>query len=425
MLLFSMSIKARLVISALAGFSIFVSCSCQTTAAVRKPAPSGEAYETYLDFFEEVYDTMNDNYYQKVDRKAFKRFVQSFRKKIYPQLQETGKSNDYIRWRSAAYLIENLREEDDIFSQFYPPKPAKAYEQEALGKKVDLGIEGHMEDDGYVVDHVEPRSDAYEEGLREGAVITHIDTADIRDKENAEVVELLTPLVDAEVRLTYLQPETRKEASILVVSREYFKQTVFLEPVGLPGIYCLTIERFNRKTAEDMLKFLSYMDQYDPKGLVIDLRGNPGGPPLAAREISAFFLTPGDDFAYFEKKNKPMATLDVPTIPERFRYDLPIVILIDEKSGSASELFSGVLQDRERALLMGENSAGQVFLKSMFHFEDDSMVLLVTARGHYPDGKVFSFEGLDPDIRVEREEEEDLRVLAGKVLLMKYIQANK
>jgi C-terminal processing protease CtpA/Prc len=88
-------------------------------------------------------------------------------------------------------------------------------------------------------------------------------------------------------------------------------------------------------------------------------------------------------------------------------------------------LFSGVLQDRERALLMGENSAGQVFLKSMFHFDDESMVLLVTARGHYPDGKVFSFDGLNPDIPVEREVGEDLPVLAGKILLMKYIQANK
>ena len=150
--------------------------------------------------------------------------------------------------------------------------------------------------------------------------------------------------------------------------------------------------------------------------LILDLRGNPGGPPLAAREISSFFLTPTREFAYFEIKNKPKALLTVPTIASEHRYNGPVAILVNEKSGSASELFSGVMQKNNRATLLGTPTAGQVFLKSMFYFADDSMVLLVTGRGHYPDGSVFSFNGVQPNY-VFDPQEPNLVNYAAKYLL--------
>lgn len=151
--------------------------------------------------------------------------------------------------------------------------------------------------------------------------------------------------------------------------------------------------------------------------MIIDLRGNPGGSPLAAREISSFFLPAGEEFAYFQRNNKPKAELDVPELPQEHHYDGPLAILIDEGSGSASELFSGVMQQRRRAVLLGENSAGQVFLKSMFPLEDESMLLLVTARGHYPDGQVFSFQGLTPDRHVASMNQDDILKYAATYIL--------
>ena len=154
-----------------------------------------------------------------------------------------------------------------------------------------------------------------------------------------------------------------------------------------------------------MLNYLNYVEKKgDDQGLILDLRDNPGGPPLAAREISSFFLTPGEDFAYFQKRDHPKSLLDVPKIPEKYRYHNPIVILVNQKSGSASELFTGVMQKRDRAFIMGMNSAGKVFLKSMYNFDDESMLLLVTARGYYPDGEVFSFDGIKPNQKIETEE---------------------
>ena len=82
---------------------------------------------------------------------------------------------------------------------------------------------------------------------------------------------------------------------------------------------------------------------------------------------------------------------------------------------TVTELFSGVMQSRKRAVLMGQNTAGQVFLKSMFHFDDESMVLLVTARGFFPDGTPFSFKGVVPD-QVRQEKDDELLRYAAEYL---------
>ncbi len=382
-----------------------------------RPAQTEQGlYQSYLDFFEKVYKVMDENYYQPVSRDALDNFIGLFKTKIYPQLLAEKKSDDYVKWRSASFLVKHLKAKEDIFSELYPPEPAKEYKASALGTRQDLGIEGEKVPEGFKVTKLEPRADAYEKGLRENDVIIKVDQTVLKDEPVEKIQELLSPLMDTKVNLSYLAQGV-EEKQMEVVSKEYFKQQLFPRPTKFPFIYCLELQHFNQKTADDMLRFLQYFKKLGPiNGLIIDLRGNPGGPPLAAREISSFFLPGGEEFAYFQKKGQNKAMLDVPSIPESFHYTGPMVILIDQGSGSASELFSGVLQKRGRAVLMGQNSAGQVMLKSMFPLDDGSMVLLVTARGHHPDGSTFSFSGLMPDRLVKPEEQIDLVDYAAKYL---------
>ena len=370
-------------------------------------------YQTYLDFFEEIYATMDKNYYLPVTRTSYDKFIEKFNAKIYDQVKGEGKSSQYIKWRSAAYLIDYLKSPEDIFSAFYPPKPAKEYEQKALGKEISLGIEGQLTALGFLVVRVEPRSDSYIKGLRPKDIILTVDGVDVRSLKEEDINKRLTPLENAKVALKFLSAAEKSEITIEVVSQEFFEQTVFLAPVDIPGIFCLELRKFNQKTSEDMFNYLSFIRQHGSiRGLILDLRGNPGGPPLAAREISAFFLTPNEEFAYFQKRNEPKAVLDVPRIPEQYRYSGPIVILTNKESGSASELFSGVMQKQKRALIMGTNTAGKVFLKSMFNFKDESMALLVTGRGYFPDGSVFSFNGVRPDKFLDVDKNELVRAAA-------------
>ncbi len=380
---------------------------------------SSQDYQEYAKFFDEVFHTFEEHYYQVPDRAIYDRFLEKFRSKIYSQLKSEGKSADYVRWRAAWFLVDALKASEDKFSQFYPPKPAEKFQQEALGQRVDLGIEGRKVDQGFLVTRIEPRSDAYEQGLREDDVLLTLDGKRLTSLSEEEINAALSPLIDTKVSLSFFAHEGKEEKTIRVVSKEYFKQTVFLKPVEVQGVFCLEISKFNRTTGDDLFRFLQFIQKYSPRGLVLDLRGNPGGPPLAAREISSFFLTGGEEFAHFQKRGAPADALDVPSIPKQYQFQAPIAILVDQDSGSASELFAGVMQFKQRAIVFGVNTAGQVLLKSMFPFSDGSMVALVTAPGYYPDGSRFSFQGITPDQVISNAPKEGLINLAAAFLVLK------
>lgn len=404
--------------------SLFFLISCavlpqQPHAATINPKNNASDYKEYLSFFEKVFQKFEDYYYLKPNRQIYNDFVEKFRTKIYAQLAAEKKSNDYVKWHAAWYLVEELRSKDDRFSQFYPPKPAQKFEKEALGQMVDLGIEGKKVEAGFVVTRMEPRSDAYEKGLREEDVLTSVDGNNIAAKSQDEINKMLSPLINTKVQLTYIDHEMHGFKTIEAVSKEYFKQTVFLRPVAVPGMFCLEVPKFNRTTGDDMYRFLQLIGPYHPQGLVLDLRGNPGGPPLAAREIASFFLKGGDEFAHFKKRDLPPDALDVPVIPDELKFKAPIAILVNQDSGSAAELFSGIMQFRKRAVVFGTNTAGQVLLKSMFPMDDGSMIALVTAPGYYPDGTQFSFHGITPDQVIYDAPKDGLINFAAAYLMMR------
>jgi len=376
-------------------------------------------HQQYTDFFEKVYKTFEDNYYLAPDRKVYEHFLKKWNDNIYAQLKSEGKSIDYVRWRSTWYLVDALKSKDDRFTQFYPPKPAVKFQHEALGEKIDLGIEGKKNDSGFLVTRMEPRSDAYDKGLREGDIILQIDGQRVPGMPQETIESKLTPLVNTQVKLFFQSYETKVNKTIVAVSKEYFKQTVFLHPVPVEGVFCLEVPKFNRMTGADMEHFLNTIEAQNPKGLVLDLRGNPGGPPLAAMEISGFFLKGGDEFAYFQKRNSPKADLQVPAFGPQEQFTGPIVILVDADTGSAAELFTGIMQFRGRAVVLGVNTAGQILLKSMFPMDDGSMVALVVSRGYYPDGSVFSFEGITPDKIISGAPKDGLINLAAAYIAMK------
>src|SRR5271170_7710403 len=155
-------------------------CVLSRPVAADPMANPDKDYKQYTDFFEKVYKTFEDDYYLAPDRKVYDHFLQKFNSNIYAQLKSEGKSNDYVRWRSAWYLVDALRSRDDRFTQFYPPKPAVKFQHEALGEKIDLGIEGQKNDIGFLVTRMEPRSDAYDKGLREDDIILQIDGASVQ-----------------------------------------------------------------------------------------------------------------------------------------------------------------------------------------------------------------------------------------------------
>ena len=413
-----MQFKHSIVVTGLVVFTLAFFCP----AFAGDPALTGassSAHVKYLTYFEEVFKLMQDHYYFDVRRDDFDRFLKVFDEKIYPSIMLEGKSNDYVRWRSSAYLVDALKQPDDIFSRYLPPKPAQQFAQEVYGKKVDLGIEGHLIEKGFIVDFIEPRSDAYEKGLRSNDLIINFGGDPVLTLGADKVKDRLNPLEGSKVLIDYLSSASMAPRVIEVVSKEYFKQTVFEKPTGIPDVYCLQIQKFNQGTPEDFSRLLADISPRKPKGLVLDLRGNPGGPPLAARAISAFFLPNGEPLVYFEGRTRPRSPLDIPVLPPEYRVDWPIAVLVNKGTGSAAELFSGVLQDRKRAVVLGEKTAGQVLLKSIFDLSDGSELALVNARGHFPDGRPFPFDGVMPDEILKSDQEGDAINLAARYVYLK------
>lgn len=240
------------------------------------------------------------------------------------------------------------------------PKPAEDFAKEVYGQKIDLGIDGRLDAEGFVVTFVEPRSEAFALGLRENDLIVQIESESVLSMDEKRIREIFLPLEGAKVRIDYIDRHQQQRHSIEPESKEYYKQTVFQKPTGVGDVFCLEIQKFNRMTNEDMGRYLGLIATQAPKGLVIDLRNNPGGPPLAALLISSFFLPNDEIFAYFEGRHKPRSDLLIPRLPDQFHYDWPLVILVNKGTGSASELFSGILQDRKRAVILGYDTAGQV-----------------------------------------------------------------
>ena len=193
-----------------------------------------------------------------------------------------------------------------------------------------------------------------------------------------------------------LSRDTGKIFTVEVAAIEFFKETLSSIPTGIPNMQYVKINQFNQKTGDDLLMLINYFKRQGLDKLVIDVRGNAGGPPLAAREIANMFFPPNTDLFYFQKKNQPKIILR--TLPTPVNFSGEIAVLIDKGSGSASELFAGTMQKHNRAILIGaEQSAGKTFLKSMFEFEDKSMLYLVTSLAYLYNGQTYNGDGLKPD----------------------------
>ncbi len=349
----------------------------------------------YVEFLRQVYDKMDNEYYLPVPEKKYNDFVDYFIDNILSCLRNKSNTLDNVRYLGAGLLVKRLKDPSDIFTNFYPPFEAEEYKSEALGYELGIGIDGRMTDKGYLIEDVEIRSDPYKKGIRLNDIILEVDGKPVFNIGENELESLFLSPLGVSMELKILFASTGKTSTVQIDVVEFFKETLSTVSTGIPGLFYIKINQFNRKTGDDFKKVMTYFIIKGMRRLIIDLRGNAGGPPLAARDIAEFFLPKRAPLFYFQRKNRPKVYLKTESSPFTFKGE--IAILINEESGSASELFSGTLKAYDRAILIGERSAGKTFLKSMFKFEDNSMLLLTTSLAYLYNGERFNPEGLKPD----------------------------
>jgi carboxyl-terminal processing protease len=310
----------------------------------------------------------------------------------------------------------------DPHSTYLDKVAFKEMRESIHGKFVGIGIEVGMED-GYVkvVAPIED-SPAWRAGIKAGDLITRLDSQPLKGLSLDDAIKKMRGEPRTKVVLTVSRKNEDKPLLIPIVREEIRVQSVKVKMVE-PGYAWLRISQFQEPTVEDMAKKLTALAAKEPnlKGLVLDLRNDPGGVVQGAVGVSAAFL-PKDalvvstDGQLADSKQVFHATAEnyasrnggdpLAKLPALFK-TLPMVVLVNGGSASASEIVAGALQDYKRAVIMGSQTFGKGSVQTLRQVSADSAVKLTTARYFTPNGRGIQAKGIMPDVLVDETAEGD------------------
>jgi carboxyl-terminal processing protease len=286
--------------------------------------------------------------------------------------------------------IKGMLRELDPHSSFFDPKEFSRLREEQHSKYYGLGIRVRplMRDKGRVV-IVEPPalgSPAERHGLRAGDVITRIEGEPIDDWTSDEVVSHLRGPRGTEVRITVERPGVRDPLQFVVDRDEIPLITVPYAFEIRPGIGYVKLDRFSESTADEFQQKLKQIDAANLSGLVLDLRDNPGGLLNQAIDIADFFVPRGE--IVVSTKGRADGSARTYRSPSLEKIRIPVVVLINKHSASASEIVAGALQDHDRALIVGETSFGKGLVQSVYTLDNNTGMALTTAKYYTPSGRL-------------------------------------
>ncbi len=284
-------------------------------------------YHPYLDFLEEVFQAFEAEYHYPVSREMYKNYRQIYKDSILSQIPPIDQRIDEVAYRGAGIMIEQMRHPDDEFTNFIPPQMAEEFTREAYGHYQDIGITGKLTEKGYLIQKVERRSDSWKQGIRAEQFIIKVEAKDVLKMSPEEIKTKLRPEIDTKINLTIWDKEIDKISEYKILSKEYYRETVESISTDVTGVYCLKIDSFNRKTTQDLKRILEKIKKNKINFLIFDIRGNPGGPPLAIQEISGIFLPADSKLAFYQKRNQLVAGLIAPS--SEITYDGPLAVLVD------------------------------------------------------------------------------------------------
>ncbi len=265
-----------------------------------------------------------------------------------------------------------------------------------------LGIQVGMED-GFVK-VISPIDDtpAYKAGLQAGDLIIRLDDKTVKGMTLNEAVKVMRGKPGTDIELTVVREGNDKPLKF-VVTRDIIKVKSVKNRLLDPGYGYIRISNFQSRTAPQLLEAINDLKEENKanlKGLVLDLRNNPGGVLNAAAEVSDLFIDKGKlvytegriDNSHYEYNAKPGDILD----------GAPVVVLINGGSASASEIVAGALQDHKRAIVMGSKSFGKGSVQTIQELRSGGAVKITTARYFTPNGRSIQGAGITPDIILDK-----------------------
>ena len=309
--------------------------------------------------------------------------------------------------------IKGMLRELDPHTNFLPPEIYKDFESETSGEFGGLGIEISVQNG--VLTIISPIEDtpAWEAGIQAGDKVIGVDGTSTKGLSLVEASQLMRGKKGSKTTLTIVREgeETPKDYAIV-------RGNVKIKSVKMTdledGYVYVRLASFIENSSKDFEKVLVDTEKKysEIKGLVIDLRRNPGGLLDQAVKISDLFIKEGDIVSTIgrDPKNK-----EVISASKKAKYtNFPIIVLMNEYSASASEILAGALQDNKRALVMGERSFGKGSVQSVVKLGDGSGLKLTIARYYTPSGRSIQAEGITPDVESQEIDIEALKKSMSK-----------
>ncbi len=330
--------------------------------------------------------------YEKID--LFGEVLENIKKEYVDEVDQTKMMDSAING-----VLQSL----DPYSAYMSPELFKEMQTDTRGEFGGLGIEIGMESG--VIKVISPIDDtpAARAGIKAGDYIVKIGDEQVQGKSLIEAVKLMRGPVGTSIDLTVMRKNIKKPLEFKIVRQIIEVQSVSSRAVGKDkNLGYIRLKSFNENSDKQFLKSVKNLEKkFNVKGYVLDLRNNPGGLLTQAINITDFFLDDGEIVS--TKGRKISETRKFFARRGDATKGKPIIVLINNGSASASEIFAGALKDHKRAIIVGENSFGKGSVQSIIPLGNGGGMRLTISKYYLPSGKSISEVGVTPDILVEEE----------------------
>ncbi len=305
--------------------------------------------------------------------------------------------------------IEGMLQEIDRYSNYMTEEEYLDMQEEMEGEYGGIGIIITMRDNELTIVSPISGTPGDDAGLQAEDVIVAIDGDSTEDMTQQQAVDRMRGEPGTDVTITIERGEeqfdvdiTRAQIDIPIVEGEKLED-------GRIGY--IEISQFLQETADKLSETIAEMERDGVEALIIDLRNNPGGILQESVEVSSVFAGEGDVLSIRQRNGEEQV---FPVNPGRMTTDLPVLVLVNRGSASASEIVAGFIRDTDRGKLLGGRTFGKGTVQSVFPMEDGSALRMTTARYYTTGENMIDEEGIEPDYVVEYEddpiEEEDLQL---------------
>ena len=332
--------------------------------------------------------------YEKID--LFGEVLENIKKEYVDEVDQAEVMDSAING-----VLQSL----DPYSAYMSPELFKEMQTDTRGEFGGLGIEIGME--AGVVKVISPIDDtpAAKAGIKAGDYIVKIGGEQVQGKSLLEAVKLMRGPVGTSIDLTVRRKSVKKPLEFKIVRKIIEIQSVSSKTIGVEkNLGYIRLKSFNENSDKQFLKSIKdFEKKSNIKGYVLDLRNNPGGLLTQAINITDFFL---DDGEIVSTKGRRVSETRKFFARKGDRINgKPIVVLINNGSASASEIFAGALKDHKRAIILGENSYGKGSVQSIIPLRNGGGMRITISKYYLPSGKSISEVGVTPDILVEEAED--------------------